>query len=282
MFDLQEKLANSVESRLRSHGIVSMCAPVTPTSLNATSDNIHCKTHSVHDVHLILMSRGLETIPKGGEKVESLDVSYNNIERLPDYVFWNNSFRNVKKLSLQQNRISNISLNAFKGVRSIREIDLSDNLITSIDPYLFKTNTHFQKLIIMNNSIKFDRLQTFLLSSSLQYLVMSNNNIDQIYEVTFLGVPNLRSLILNDNGVFRIASNSFRTLNKLHYLSLANTGVYRLRESMFSQIPHIVNLEGTLLSKRFEPPLKKITGDSVTKLIHLLHVMIDEDEYTKK
>lgn len=256
--------------------VISINAPV--ASVNTTMENVYCQMPTLNDTDVILMSRGLDLIPKGSEVVETLDLSYNNIENLPDYVLWNNSYTNIKKVSLHQNRISNISANAFKGARQIREVDLSDNLVTSIDPYLFKSNTRLQKLIIMNNSIKFNRLQTFILSSSLQYLVLSNNNIDQIYEVTFLGVPNLRSLILNDNNVFRMASNSFRTLNKLHYLSLANTGVYRLGASMFSQIPQIVNLEGTPLSKRFEPPLKKITGDSVTRLIHLLNVMIDDDE----
>ncbi|KAF5277468.1 hypothetical protein FQR65_LT03805 [Abscondita terminalis] len=256
--------------------VVSISVPV--GSVNSTSDNVYCESCDFNSTDVILMSRGFALIPKGSETVEYLDLSYNNIGILSEYVFWNNSYINVQKVLLHQNRIKNISANAFKGIRKIREVDLSDNLITSIDPYLFKSNTRLQRLIIMNNSIKFNRVQTFILSSSLQYLVLSNNNIDQIYEVTFLGVPNLRSLNLNDNNVFRIAPNGFRTLNKLHYLSLANTGVYRLGTSMFSQTPQIVNLDGTPLSKRFEPPLKKITGDSVKRLIRLLDIMIDDDE----
>ncbi|KAK5642156.1 hypothetical protein RI129_008323 [Pyrocoelia pectoralis] len=267
--------------------IISICTPLTPTPYSveksATTESLAspCNSRSSKK-DLILMSRELDGIPKGSEEVETLDVSYNNIQHLPGYIFWNNSYINVKKLSLQQNRISNVSVDAFKGARYVHEIDISDNLITSIDPYTFNLNTHLQKLIIMNNRIRFNRLQTFILSSSIQYLVLSNNQIDQIYEVTFLGVPNLRSLVLNDNEVHQIAPNSFRALNKLHYLSLANTGVYRLGQSTFKHVPSIVNLEGTPLSLRFEPPLKKVTGQSVSQLIDLLNAMLDSDEDLSK
>ncbi|KAF2879098.1 hypothetical protein ILUMI_27075 [Ignelater luminosus] len=229
--------------------------------------------------NLIKMYMGLEGIPEGYPEVHTLNLGYNNIDQLSAFVFWNNSYTGVRKLYLQQNRIHHVSVNAFKGIRQVRQIDLSDNLITDFDPYTFKSNNRLQKLIVMNNLITFNRLQTFLLSHSIEYLVLSNNKIDQIYEMTFLGVPNLKSLVLNDNEIFGVSPNSFRTLDKLHYLSLANTGVHRLGESMFSRIPRTLNIEGTPLGLRFEPPLKKVTGESVARLLSLSRLMLEENYF---
>lgn len=229
-----------------------------------------------------MISMGLDAIPKGNQAAQTLDVSYNYIGTLPDHVFWNNSFVNLRKIYLHQNLIGDIGVDAFRGVRQARQIDLSDNVIETIDPYTFKTNSRLQKLILMNNLIAFDRLQTFIISHSIEHLVLSNNKIEQIYDVTFLGVPNLRSLILNDNELIEIAENSFRTLNKLHYLSLINTGVHRLGQSMFSRIPDIINLEGTPLSNKFEPPLKKVIGESAIQLVSLSKLLVDENYFVNE
>lgn len=218
---------------------------------------------------IIQMGLGLNRIPPGRPETQVLNIAYNHIERLPEYIFVNNSYRNLKKLFLHENKISNISMHAFRGLKFLRIVDMSDNRISAIDPYTFKSNPRLQKLILVRNHISFDRLQTFLVSHSIETLILSNNRIDQIHELTFLGVPNLKNLILNNNALTYMATNSFKMLHKLHYLSLANTGVYRLSENMFSQLPRIVNLENTPLANRFSPALRRVTDDGLANLIKI-------------
>lgn len=218
---------------------------------------------------IIKMGLGLEEIPAGSPEVQVLNVAYNRITTLPDFVFINNTYRNLKTILIHENKINTISTNAFRGLRLLKMVDISDNNISTIDPYTFKTNFRLQKLILVRNSVSFDRLQTFIISHSLETLILSNNRITQIHELTFMGVPNLKNLILNNNILTYVAPNSFKNLNKLYYLSLANTGVYRLSENMFGQLPRKVNLESTPLANRFDPPLEKITERGLENLIRI-------------
>lgn len=215
------------------------------------------------------MGLGLEKIPGGTPDVQVLNVAYNRISTLPDFVFYNNSYRGLKDLMVHENKITTVGAYAFRGLRLLKTVDMSDNNISTIDPYTFKTNTRLQRLMLVRNVIAFDRLQTFLISHSLETLVLSRNRITQIHELTFMGLPNLKNLVLNDNSLSHVAPNSFKSLSRLHYLSLANTGVYRLSESMFGQLPRMVNLEGTPLANRFDPPLEKIGEQGLENLIRI-------------
>lgn len=218
---------------------------------------------------LIRMGLGLDRIPAGNPDIQVLNVAYNHISTLPDFVFFNSSYRGLRTILVHENKINTIGTFAFRGLRLVRMIDLSDNNISTIDPYTFKTNIRLQKLILVRNSVSFDRLQTFIISHSLETLLLSHNRITQIHELTFMGVPNLKNLVLNNNALSYVAPNSFKNLNKLYYLSLANTGVYRLSENMFGQLPRKVNLESTPLANRFDPPLQKITERGLANLIRI-------------
>lgn len=231
------------------------------TSTPSTLSNRHALRHRGLD---------LQFIPTGTPEVEILNVSYNTIEKLPDYVFHNSSYERLKKILIYQNKINEISNLAFRGLKHLKMVDLSDNNLTTLDPYTFRTNTNLEKLVLINNNIRFDRLQIFLVSQSLETLILSNNQIDQIYEVTFLGVPNLLNLFLNGNDLIYISPNSFKTLTNLNYLSLSNTGIHRLSQNMFgNSLPAMVNLEGTPLATKFDPPLKKVMEESLEKLMRI-------------
>jgi Leucine-rich repeat (LRR) protein len=227
------------------------------------------KTKNVSD-HIVEMGRGIQEIPLGNTETKILNLGYNQIISLPEFVFHNKSYKSLTKIELHQNRICTIHLTAFRGLRQLASVILSDNNITSLDPYIFKHNPRLEKIDFSRNKISFNRLRVFLVSQTLESLIVSQNRIEQIYELTFIGVPNLKNLILDGNILSIIAPNSFKSLNKLQYLSLTNTGVYRLSESMFNNnLPRIIDLQETPLAKRFDPPLKKITNNAVRNLINM-------------
>lgn len=211
----------------------------------------------------------IEEIPLGQVKITSLNLGYNHISTLPEYVFFNKSYKSLSKIELNQNKISTIHLHAFRGLRQLSSVILSDNNITSLDPYTFRFNPKLNRLDLSNNKLSFSRLGIFLMSKSLETLIISQNQISRIYEVTFMGLPNLKNLMLDRNEFHVIDSHSFKPLSKLQYLSLANTGVYRLSESMFNDnLPRIIDIEETPLSTIFQPrALKKVTNNAVKSLI---------------
>ncbi|XP_018326314.1 leucine-rich repeats and immunoglobulin-like domains protein 2 [Agrilus planipennis] len=223
---------------------------------------------------LFQMAMRIKELPVGNPDIHNLNVAYNDITSVHDYELYNKSYTGLRKLYVHQNSIKHVGHHAFRGIKHLKHIDLSYNQIKKINSYTFVSNNKLSRLIMSNNLIRFEKYETFLLSHSIEYLVLAYNDIDQIFDLTFLGVPNLKSLILNNNELHSIAPNSFKSLNKLQYLSIVNTGVYRLSESMFSLIPRTLNLEGTPLAIRFEPPLKKVSGEAVVRLIGLSKILI--------
>ena len=219
---------------------------------------------------IVEMGQGIEEIPLGQTQTRNLNLAYNHISTLPEFIFYNKSYKALTKIELYQNKINNIHVTAFRGLKQLTMVALSDNNITSLDPYTFRHNSKLEKLDLSRNRITFNRVGVFLISRTLETLTMSHNRIEQIYEVTFMGVPKLRNLILDGNILYMLAQNSFKSLNELQYLSLANTGVYRLSESMFgNNLPGIIDLQESPLAKRFDPPLKKITNNEVRSLIKI-------------
>lgn len=221
---------------------------------------------------LIEMNKNLNHIPMGNYDITTLNVAYNNIEELVPFTFWNNSYKNLRKLHLDHNRVKNVSLDAFKGLSELRMIDLSDNNLTTLDPYQFEHNIKLNKVVIVNNKITFYKTQPFLMSDSIDTLILTNNCITQVYEITFVGVPNLKRLYLNDNNLSILTTHSFKKLIKLSFLSLSNTKVHHLSESMFNTIPKIIDLEDTPVAKTFNPPLSRINKTSIIELFRMLEL----------
>lgn len=216
------------------------------------------------------MGQGLESIPHGSNEIQLLNLAYNHLSSLPEYIFTNSSYKSLTTIDLSQNKINTIHPTAFRGLKNLSTVILTDNNVTSLDVYSFRYNLKLTKLDLSRNRLNFNRLRVFLVSQNLETLILKENRIEQIYELTFLGLPNLKYLNMDGNLLFMIAQNSFRSLNKLQYLSLANTGVYRLSQSMFgNNLPRIIDLEETPLSKRFDPPLKKINNNAVKSLMNL-------------
>lgn len=219
--------------------------------------------------HVELMDTELEAVPNGSLEVQYLNIAYNMLETLPNYVFLNNSYKNAKKINLNENCIHTIHVHAFKGLRQLKTVELSSNNLTHLDPYTFKSNHKMERLVLHDNCLSFHRTQTFLVSHSIETLVLSKNSITDVYDTTFLGLPSLRELILSDNELSFISSHSFKQLSHLRYLSLANTKVHRLSDSCFGVVPRILNLEDSPLGDTFDPPLKEVIGDAVKTLLDL-------------
>lgn len=215
------------------------------------------------------MGTKLTTIPVGSNTVHILNIAYNEIENVTNYIFFDNYYTSVRSIDLSQNRINNVGIFAFAGLKYVKSIDLSDNFIQSLPHDAFKSNFRLHRLTLMNNFISFDKHRTFLTSNAIETLILSNNRIEEIYDQTFTGLSKLKRLILSDNDLTSISRQSFRTLTRLSYLNLANTGVHRLKETMFGNTPNMINVENTPLAKKFHPNLTVLRDNAVKNLLHI-------------
>lgn len=222
--------------------------------------------------HISRVGRSLKSIPPGEFDILTADYSFNHIKFLPPYVFFTRGYRHLYKIELYHNQITNISKNAFRELNSLQILDLSENNITSLDANTFKTNIMLEKLDLTSNRISFDPLKPFLHCKSLETLILTDNRIGQIFEITFYKLPKLRNLILDKNLVFFIEIESFSPIRHLQFLSLAHTTVDKLSVNMFRNnetLPRVLDVTDTPLSIRFNPPLRKVKYESVSKLINI-------------
>ncbi|CAH2001562.1 unnamed protein product [Acanthoscelides obtectus] len=246
-------------------------AGVSTTHSDAEWDQDSFVTTTQTTLHFIQMGKGLREIPLGSHNLESINFGYNRIPSLGPYVFYYNGYLSLTKIELCQNKIFNVSQNAFKELSQLKMVDLSGNNLTSLEVNTFKSNTKLVKLDLSQNKIGFIPFKLFLNSATLETLVLSSNKVDHIYEATFSKLPKLRNLMLNDNTIFFIDQNAFTHLRCLQYLSLASTGVFRLSENMFrnDSYPKIIDLSDTPLANKFDPPLKKVKNNGVANLLTL-------------
>lgn len=212
------------------------------------------------------MGKGLTEIPTGSTQIKLLNIAYNEVSKLEDYIFQNKSYRNVEKLDLHENKITNISMYAFRGLRRLKTVDLSYNKLTSLYPYIFEQNKRLETLDLSGNKIKFYKEFIFIVSPSLDTLILNDNSIGEVYELTFVGVKHLSNLMMDNNVLSQIHQNSFKALTDLQYLSLANTGLSRLSPKMFTKTPKVTNVQDTPLANQFNPPLTRIKEDHMEKL----------------
>ncbi|XP_030756799.1 leucine-rich repeat-containing protein 15-like [Sitophilus oryzae] len=219
--------------------------------------------------HLNRMSEDLQDVPFGGYHVVSLNVAYNNITYLSSYIFFLNKYKNLNLIELGHNKMSEIHVDAFREMRSLECVDLSSNNLTELEANTFRHNTRLHKLDVTSNQLSFDPEKPFLRSYSLEVLVMSQNHITHIFDITFARIQNLRQLLLDDNPIYYMSRNCFAYSTRLQYISLARSGVHTIGEDMFRTPPRLVDLSGTPLAQKFNPPLTRVRSTQLIKLINI-------------
>lgn len=237
-----------------------------------TKDRSIESTSSEVDPYVFKVGKSLRTIPPGELGIITVNYGFNHIKSLPSYIFFMRGYRDLMKIELHNNQITNVSRNAFKNLRQLRILDLSENNITSLETSTFKSNVMLEKLDLTSNRISFDPLRPFLSSMSLETLILTDNDIEEVFEMTFYKLPKLRYLFMDKNCVFFIEVESFSSMKHLNILSLAHTNVHKLSITMFRNnqtLPSAIDVTDTPLANRFDPPLKKVKHDGVWKLVNI-------------
>ncbi|KAL3275480.1 hypothetical protein HHI36_020240 [Cryptolaemus montrouzieri] len=77
-------------------------------------------TTSVILEELSANGKQLSDIPQGAASIKTVDLAYNHLFCLTANIFQNKSYKDVTNLDLHENRISNISFQAFRGLRRLK------------------------------------------------------------------------------------------------------------------------------------------------------------------
>lgn len=174
--------------------------------------------------------------------LETLDVSHNDIQSLPDNGL--SSLRSLQKLLLQDNSISLIADRAFVGLNALQILNLSSNSLVALPPEMFQSSRDIKQIYLNNNSINV--LAPGLLEGldQLMILDMSQNelNSEWVNRDTFSGLIRLVVLNLSNNKITKIDSLMFQDLNNLQFLSLENNKIMRISEGAFSSLKNVHSL----------------------------------------
>ncbi|PSN52711.1 hypothetical protein C0J52_09374 [Blattella germanica] len=152
-----------------------------------------------------------------------LNLEFNEISILENYVFlWNNLLQ-LQSLNLAGNSISIIERYAFSDMENLERLDLSVNKLRNIDPEIFANSTALQFLSLSGNKMLImPELGHFLNSLNLKTLYLSNTNLQTLSTSTFQCMPNLENIYLDNNSLQRLDFNIFN--NMVQHVNCANGG----------------------------------------------------------
>lgn len=139
------------------------------------------------------------------------DCSNRNLARVPS------GFpRDIKRIRLERNNITELGPYAFQGLKRLQRIDLSNNNLLKIDPLAFAGGLQsLNSLILYSN--KLNQLPVYLFSelSQLQLLLLNANSLQCISKELFQPLTNLNLLSLYDNNIETLANGTFDGLKNI-------------------------------------------------------------------
>lgn len=168
-----------------------------------------------------------------------LDLSFNTIASLPNEI---GNLKNLEKLLITNNRLSDQVPATFSGLMNLRELDIKYNSITNID--IISELPKLEILYAAHNQIssfvgKFERIRRLKLNSNplnkfelsepvptLKTLNLSHAQLASI-DSAFSNMMNLERLVLDKN-YFVSLPQQLGSLSKLEHFSIANNSVGEL------------------------------------------------------
>lgn len=223
------------------------------------------------------------------DDLKELEISYNNLTKLPEYPFSNTSIRAV---DLSHNEIVEIDETIFIDVQ-LSSIDLSFNKISEFNSKIF-SKVRLEKIDLSHNRIKVLHSDLFEFASGVKQIDLSHNLIEKFtpklhYSISMLSVfdlsynqieslslemnaPYLANLTLKGNclskmpnalptavtdldlslnNIQRLHAHNLKDLLWLQHLHLDNTNLSEIDSGAFSDLKHLrkLNLSNNHLTK---------------------------------
>lgn len=139
------------------------------------------------------------------------DCSNRNLSRVPV------SFpKDIKRIRLERNNITDIGPYAFQGLKRLQRIDLSNNNLYKIDALAFSGGLQaLNSLILYSNKLEHLPVNVFNELSQLQLLLLNANSLQTIHKDLFHALANLNLLSLYDNNIATLSSGTFDGLRNI-------------------------------------------------------------------
>lgn len=139
------------------------------------------------------------------------DCSNRKLLRVP------NGFpKDIKRIRLERNNITELGPYAFEGLKRLQRIDLSNNNLLKIDPLAFSGGLQsLNSLILYSNKLNQLPVNIFSELSQLQLLLLNANSIQCISKELLQPLTNLNLLSLYDNNIETLPNGTFDGLKNI-------------------------------------------------------------------
>jgi hypothetical protein len=156
----------------------------------------------------------------GLRNLRKLSMSYNLLSEITPGTFDN--MRRLEYLTFQDNRIKHLDIDIFWGLINLKSINLKQNKLQHLHPDVFAELPNLQHLdIAFNPDLQTPTDHHFINSRSLTYLDISHCNVSSVSVETFAKVTALERLHLISNNLRSVDINILKELPKLSALYLS-------------------------------------------------------------
>lgn len=173
-------------------------------------------------------------LKKMHEDITYLELSHNQLEQLPAYVF--SMMPNLREASLSDNYISTMDSKAFEGNKHLILLDLSSNAIVNIPADTFTKHSNLQRIYLLRNRINDIAFTAQIRNCSLQTFQISTNYLTRLVKKTFGRCDGLKELWIDGNKISEIHEDAFEGLFHLTILDLSDNRIMEIREKTFSSL----------------------------------------------
>ncbi|XP_062851538.1 decorin [Trichomycterus rosablanca] len=171
-------------------------------------------------------------------------------------------------LDLQNNKITEIKENDFKGLKGLNTLILVNNKITVIHVKAFAPLVNLERLYLSKNMLK-DLPAN--IPKTIQELRVHENQISKIKKTSFTGLANVIVMELGSNPLTSsgVDAEAFKDLKRVSYIRIADTNITSIPKGLPTSLSEL-HLDGNKITK--------ITVNSLKGLKHLAKLGLSNNE----
>ncbi|KAM8807814.1 leucine-rich repeat-containing G-protein coupled receptor 4 [Eudromia elegans] len=186
--------------------------------------------------------RGLAALPPGlSAFTHALDISMNNITRLPEDAFKN--FPYLEELRLAGNDLSFIHPKALSGLKELKVLTLQNNQLKTVPNEAIRRLSGLQSLRLDANHITAVPEDSFEGLVQLRHLWLDDNSLTEVPVRPLSNLPSLQALTLALNRITHIPDYAFTNLSSLVVLHLHNNKIKTIGKHCFDGLDNLETLD---------------------------------------
>ncbi|KAM4722558.1 leucine-rich repeat-containing G-protein coupled receptor 4 [Rhinophrynus dorsalis] len=186
--------------------------------------------------------KGLVAVPEGVSAfTHSLDISMNNITKLPEGAF--KGFPYLEELRLAGNDLAFIHPMALSGLKELKVLTLQNNQLKTVPSEALKGLGALQSLRLDANHIVTVPDDSFEGLVQLRHLWLDDNSLTEVPVRPLSNLPSLQALTLALNKITHIPDYAFSNLSSLVVLHLHNNKIRNLGQHSFDGLDNLEALD---------------------------------------